>query len=1514
MNRPKCLKPLAPTPNRKRTSQGYIAFALFLACLLDVPTPLLAAPGDITTVAGGLGEGPALSIGQEPAGVVVSGFFVYVADSGNNIVRRLDTRTGNEIVVAGNGTAGFSGDGGPATNAEFSAPSGLAVDTTGNLFIADTGNQRIRKVDTAGTIMSVAGNGTAGFGGDGGPATSAQLNRPVRVAVDRGGNLFIADISNDRIRKVDTAGTITTVAGGLAQGPALSIGQVPAGVVVLGFFVYVADSGSHVVRRLDTRTGSEIVVAGNGIAGFNGDGGPATSAQLNNPAGLAVDPAGNLLIADTNNQRVRKVDTAGTITTVAGNGTNGFSGDGGLATSGELRGPSGVAVDTAGNLFIADQQNGRIRKVDTAGIITTVAGGGSPPDGLGDGGPATSAQLNGPVRVAVDPAGHLFVADAGNNRIRMVDPAGMIATVAGGLAQGPALSIGQMPVGVVVSGFFVYVADFSRYVVRRIDTRTGNEIVVAGNGTFGFSGDGGPATSAQLGFWLGVAADSAGNLFIADRDNQRIRKVDTAGTITTVAGTGAGGFSGDGGPATDAQLSAPSGVAVDAAGNLFIADISNDRIRKVDTAGTITTVAGNGTWGFSGDGGPATNAELNGPQGVTVDPAGNLFIADSWNNRIRKVDTAGTITTVAGTGGGGPVVPTPASWSDNQANTTVAGNGDGGPATSAQLFNPSGVTVDLAGNLFIADTGNSRIRKVDTTGTITTVAGTGTNGFSGDGGPATSAQLSTPLGVAVDPASNLFIADSWNNRIRKVDTAGTITTVAGNGTGGFSGDGGPATKAEFSGPSDVAVDPAGNLFIADQYNQRIRKVDTTGTITTVAGNGTNGFSGDGGPATGAQLGGPSGVAVDAAGDLFIADTGNNRIRTVDTAGTIATIAGNGIAGSGFAGFSGDGGPATSAQLNDPSGVTVDAAGNLFIVDTNNERIRKIDAAGVIRTVAGGGSPPDGLGDGGPATSARLSLVYEYQNARGVAVDAAGNLFIADFDNQRIRKVNTAGTITTVAGNGASGFSGDGGPATGAQLNGPVGVAVDAAGNLFIADFWNYRIREVDITGTITTIAGTGDCCGFSGDGGPATNAQLSAPSGVTVDAAGNLFIADTGNNRIRTVDPAGTIATVAGSGIGGFSGDGGPATDAQLNVPLGVTVDLAGNLFIADTGNQRIRKVDAVGTIITVAGNGTVHCSGWPGGCQGGFSGDGGPATSAELNYPSDVALDPAGNLFIADQYNQRIRKVDAAGIITTVAGGGSPTDGLGDGGPATSAQLRGPTGVAVDPAGSLFIADTWNNRIRKVDAAGTITTVAGGGSPPDGLGDGGPATSAQLFIPSGVTVDLAGNLFIADQYNQRIRKVDTAGTITTVAGTGTWGFSGDGGPATSAQLSAPSDVTVDPAGNLFIADTGNNRIRMVQPPPTPTPTNTPPPTVTGTPPTATPSPPPSPTATMHCGGAPACVGDCNADGAVAVNELITMVDIALGNMPIAACLAGDSNGDCLIAIDEIITAVNKALNGCSGG
>jgi sugar lactone lactonase YvrE len=547
-----------------------------------------------------------------------------------------------------------------------------------------------------------------------------------------------------------------------------------------------------------------------------------------------------------------------------------------------------------------------------------------------------------------------------------------------------------------------------------------------------------------------------------------------------------------------------------------------------------------------------------------------------------------------------------------QTISTYAGGGDfsNAPALTVSAPQPLGAAIASDGTVFYT-AGQSVYHLAPSAGTVTLIAGLGLPGYSGDGGLATSAQLSNPIGVAVDTAGNVYIADSSNNVVRRVDAlSGVITTVAGTGIQGYSGDGGAALSAQLFAPYGVAVDSAGNLYIADQGNEVIRRVDAaSGTITTVAGNGTQGYSGDGGPAGGAELNGCVGITVDAAGNLYIADSGNDVIRRVDAAsGTISTVAGTGTPG-----YSGDGGPATSAQLAAPAGVALDAAGNLYIADASNSVIRRVlSVSGTIATVAGTGQQ-GGNGNGGPATNAQLALPH------GVAVDAAGNLFIADEGNYSIRRVDSAsGNISIAAGNELYSYGGDGGPATAAQLYAPYAVALDAANDLYILDTGNIRVRRVDgASGSIAAVAGDGHY-GGGGDGGPATSAQLLFATGIAADTAGNLYISVYGGYTIRRVDAAsGTITTVAGNGTQGYSGDGGPAASAQLNGPYGVAIDAAGNLFIADVLASVVRRVDAAsGTITTVAGNGTR-----------GYSGDGGPATSAQLAGPYGLAIDVAGNL-----------------------------------------------------------------------------------------------------------------------------------------------------------------------------------------------------------------------------------------------------------------------------------------------
>jgi len=639
---------------------------------------------------------------------------------------------------------------------------------------------------------------------------------------------------------------------------------------------------------------------------------------------------------------------------------------------------------------------------------------------------------------------------------------------------------------------------------------------------------------------------------------------------------------------------------------------------------------------------------------------------------------------------------------------------------------------------------------------ITTIAGT--QFFFPRFVRAVDAPLDNVTCVATDTRGNVYLCDASSDIIAKVSRDGMLTVVAGTGIRG-------TTSGAFKSPSGMALDSVGNLYVADTGNHRIRKIAVDGSITTVAGTGVSGFSGDGGAATRAQLSSPKRVAVDLLGAIYVADTDNYRVRRVAADGTITTVAGTGSSGS-----SGDGGPATTATVQSPRGVAVDAVGNLYISWTYG--VRKVNPQGTISTLIG---------------SATMGSSFMPQ---GLTVDASGNVYVADSNQRVVFKIDPNGAATVIAGGGS--MLGDGGPATAASLGTALDVAVDTAGNVYIADSGNHRVRRVGGLRTITTLAGSG-APALSGDGGAALGATLSWPTALAVDTAGNLYVADSGNARVRKINSQGIITIAVGGGVG--LGDGGPATGAMLGSPQGLALDGIGNLYVADMNDRRVRKVDPQGTITTVAGNGNPY-----------YGGDGSRATSTGIGWPVRVGVDASGNLYIADIFADCVYRVNSQGIISKVAGGGYS---LGDGGLATQAQLYFPRGVVADTSGNLYIADSGNHRVRKVNAAGVTTTIAGIGTA-GSSGDGGQATNAALNWPMGLWLDGLGNLYIADTRNNRIRKVNASGVIGSVAGTGTAGFTGDGGSPLTAGLDGPEGVTTDRAGNVYIADTGNNRIRAI--------------------------------------------------------------------------------------------------------
>ncbi len=645
----------------------------------------------------------------------------------------------------------------------------------------------------------------------------------------------------------------------------------------------------------------------------------------------------------------------------------------------------------------------------------------------------------------------------------------------------------------------------------------------------------------------GIAIDPTGNIYLSLSSIHQVWKIDTAGFVSRFAGNGLTSTPIDGTAAITGGLSLPQGLALDNAGNLYVADTNHNQIRKISPLGITTTAAGNGTAGAAGDGGLATAAQLNAPSAIAIDSSNNLYICDRGNNKIRMVSPPGLIATVAGTG--------------------VPGfSGDNGPATSATLNQPSGIALDSSGALYVTDTLNYRVRKLQPGGTIATFAGTGTVGYSGDGGPATAAGFLSLNGIAIDKSNNIYIVEA--NRIRLIAANQlNIVTFAGSGAYGSTGDGGAATSASFQNLSALAVNSLGIPFLADASAFRIRKV-VAGIVSTVAGNGSPDFNANGLAAVNASLFQPSSLIPDNAGNLYFADLGSSGIRSVTLTGGLLSMA----VGTGYAGSTPDASSITQ-PVAAATTFTRDSNGTFYFVE--GSRIRKT-SGGVYTTIANTSNTVGNSGDGGLAIAAQFS-----SQISGLAVASNGDLYIADTSNNRVRRIDAqTGIVTAIAGTGAANSTGDGGLATSATLNGPRSLSLDGAGNLFIAEPQGNRIRKIVLaTNLISTAAGNGSTAFANGVAATATG--LSSPNAVFADQSSNLFIADTNHLRVRRVDAAtNLISTVAGTGKFGTDGDGGPATSASLD-PYSLTVDRSQKLYIGDVSG-RIRRTTVTACFFTI--------------------------------------------------------------------------------------------------------------------------------------------------------------------------------------------------------------------------------------------------------------------------------------------------------------------------------------------
>jgi sugar lactone lactonase YvrE len=708
----------------------------------------------------------------------------------------------------------------------------------------------------------------------------------------------------------------------------------------------------------------------------------------------------------------------------------------------------------------------------SAQIIVSVAGGNP-----GDGGPALAASFVWPQVPVRGPDGALYVADAFNNRVRRIDPV------------------------------------------------TGTITTVAGNGLGAFAGDGGPATAASLNQPYGIAFAPDGRLAIADNLNNVIREVDTKGVIRTIAGSpGVAGFSD--GPALTAELDSPFALVYDGNGAIYFSDVSNNRIRKWTrnaggTTMTVKTVAGNGPSGtsltapnYAGDGVPATSAPLAGARGVAVH-GGVLYIADTFNHRVRYIDAAGNIQTFAGDGTG---------LRDPFALPCTVPL----PTTSAT---PRDIAFDASGSLLLSEPGfRSRLGRFDpSTGLVSTIAGSFL-GFNGDEPTdGACALVFTPSGLEVEPTGEIIFVDSYNARVRQIDPTGTVATLAGGGAG----DGGPCGQGSFNQPLSIAFDAAGNLYVADAFNNRVRKITPSGAVTTIAGNGLASFeagAGDGGAAVDAPIFAPSGLALDATSNLFIADF-IGQVRRVDAAtGKLSTVDGPLDPKLGL-------GTLTFAQVvGGAVGLAFDAKGNLYVADNGYSVIWKRSAkTGVFSVLVGDAT----LAGGGP-----LSV------PNAVAVDAAGNVYIADTGNARALKFDTTGRITTIVNGSSSG-----------GVSYPTQIAVDAKGRVYFDA--PGEIDRVTLGSAPVAIAGNG-VLGFTGDGGPATSAEIGGAGGLAFDAHGNVFFSDAITVREIVYDTTNPL-TIASRVLATLGTGGALAT-------IGASLEAAQDAAAA--GNKALEKTD----------------------------------------------------------------------------------------------------------------------------------------------------------------------------------------------------------------------------------------------------------------------------------------------------------------------------------------------------
>jgi sugar lactone lactonase YvrE len=1435
-------------------------------------------PGNatVTTLAGTAqnfgsadGTGPAARF-YEPYGITTDGTNLYVADTSNDAIRRIVIATGEVTTLAGTAGSYGSADGtGPA--AQFHEPHGITTDGT-NLYVADTENHTIRKIVIAtGEVTTLAG-AAGSEGWDDGAGSAARFALPCGITTD-GTNLYVVAISTPAVRKIVIAtGEVTTLAGGAFRwGSDDGTGQaaafdVPWGITTDGTNLYVTDLNNHTIRKIVIATGVVTTLAG--AAGSEGSAdGTGSAARFNHPRGLTTDGT-NLYVADTDNNTLRKIVIAtGVVTTLAGST---FGWTDGTGSTAKFLYPGDITTDGT-NLYVADTSNATIRAIAAGRTAPTVSNVTAPgatnslsiavtiaANGHVDG-PGVAAYLV--TDSSTPPSASASGWSATNPFVYTVTADGTYTLYGWALDGAGNVSAPYAPVTVIVDRTTPAIAgpgaipsaDATAFAVTRAISVTFNEamdastfnsstftvvaagaIAVAGTASYDAATRTATFTPASpLSYGTAYTAtlttgvkDAAGNplgaaltwgfttqsqpLMGGAVQGGALNLTPDNAAVTTLAGAAGSSGSADGtGPA--ARFNEPYGITTDGT-NLYVADTSNHTIRRIVIAtGEVTTLAGvAGTEGWADGTGPA--ARFNSPYGITTDGK-NLYVADTFNMNIRKIviDT-GVVTVLAGEFLG-------FGWAD-------------GTGAAARFTEPRGITTDGT-NLYVTDTFSHTIRKiVIATGEVTTLAGAALSSGSADGTGA-AARFDEPYAITTD-GTNLYVADTYNDAIRRIVIAtGEVTTLAGT-AGSFGSVDGVGPGARFNLPSGITTDGT-NLYVADYSNFTIRRiVIATGEVTTLAGTAGSSASVDGvGP--GARFNRLSGITKDGT-NLYVADNGNQTIRRISavvpdtTAPTVTSVtapaavnnlsiavtiaANDNTGGSGVAAYlvTASSTPPSAAaagwSATTPFTHTATADGTYMLYGWAKDGAGNVSAPYAPVTVVVDRSVPTTAGDIPSADATAFAVNGAITVTFNEAMDAS-TFNSSTFTVATAGGIAVLGTVSYDAATRTATFTPASPLSYGTHYTVTVTTGVkDEAGNpLGSALTWGFTTqtqsdtttlmggavqgRDLNLTpgnAAVTTLAGSAQ--GFGPADGTGPDARFNIPDGITTDGT-SLYVADTFNHAIRRVVIAtGVVTTLAGAGSSGSADGTGPA--AEFNAPYGITTD-GMNLYVADTSNQTIRRiVIETGVVTTLAG---------AAGVSGSADGTG---AAASFNYPQGITTDGT-HLYVADTSNHTLRRiVIETGAVTTLAGTAGAS-GSADGTGAT-ATFNFPQGITTDGT-NLYVADDYNHTIRKiVIATGAVTTLAGAAGSA-GSADGTGATAAFNF-PQGITTD-GTNLYVADTANSTIRKVSIAtGAVTTLAGAADFPGSADG-TGGAASFSYPYGMTTD-GTNLYVADTANNTIRKI--------------------------------------------------------------------------------------------------------